>query len=97
MISAHLRKVLKGVVFTEKTSLSSHLYAFYVSMDSDKAKIKEVVEKLFAVSVKSVRTTIEKKPAKQTRRGSSHLVKAKKAYVTLQPDNVIDVENLESL
>lgn len=97
MISAHLRKVLKGVVFTEKTSLSSDLYAFYVSMDSDKAQIKEVVEKLFKVKVKSVRTTIEKKPVKQTRRGSARLSQAKKAYVTLHPDNVIDVETLESL
>lgn len=92
-----LRKVLNGIIVTEKSSFTADLYAFYVKMDADKLAIQKAVEQLFNVQVKSVRTLIEKKPVRMTRRGAVRLAKKKKAYVTVMPGNVIEVENLESL
>lgn len=97
MNNAQLRKVLKRVIITEKTSYTPDLYAFYVDMNATKLSVQKAVEELFGVKVKSVRTMIEKKPARQNRRGSVRLKKDKKAYITLFPENVIEVENLESL
>ena len=97
MNNSNLRKVLKSIIITEKTSYTEDLYAFYVDMSATKLSIQKAVEQLFNVKVKSVRTMIEKKPVRQTRRGAVRLKKDKKAYITLFPDNVIEVENLESL
>jgi large subunit ribosomal protein L23 len=91
------RKVLKSIIETEKTQTIPDFYAFYVSQDANKLSIKHAVENLFQVKVQTVRTLVEKKPVKMTRRGAVRITKQKKAYVTLQPDNVIDIENLESL
>lgn len=97
MNNALLRKVLNQLIVTEKSSYTPELYAFYVKMDADKRMIQKAVEQLFNVKVKSIRTLIEKKPSRMSRKGTVRLNRQKKAYVTLQPDNVIEVENLESV
>ena len=67
---------------------------FVVSRNSNKIQIKNAVEKMYGVSVKSVATTIIPGKAKQryTKKGVSKGVKSptKKAYVTLAKGETID-------
>jgi large subunit ribosomal protein L23 len=78
---------------TEKTTLASETGAvvFEVAIDSNKPSIKEAVESLFGVKVKAVNTTITKGKAKRFRGMLGKRKDVKKAYVTLEEGNTIDV------
>lgn len=97
MSSELSRKILNKLIVTEKTSLSPDQYVFYVKYDANKLSIKKAVEQIFQVKVQSVRTLIEKKPVRLTRRGSVRLAKQKKAYIKLYPDNILEVEDLDTI
>ena len=85
--------VIRKPIITEKTTLASENGAvvFEVAIDSNKPTIKEAVESLFDVKVKAVNTTITKGKAKRFRGMLGKRKDIKKAYVTLEEGNTIDV------
>ena len=85
--------VIKKPIITEKATMASESGAvvFQVAMDSTKVTIKEAVEAIFGVKVKAVNTTITKGKAKKFRGRPGVRSDKKKAYVTLEEGNSIDV------
>ena len=85
--------IVRRPVVTEKTTLASESGAvvFEVAMDADKPRIKEAVEALFDVKVKAVNTVIAKGKQKRFRGQIGRRKDVKKAYVTLEEGNTIDV------
>ena len=85
--------VIRKPIITEKTTRASENGAvvFEVAIDSNKPSIKEAVESLFDVKVKAVNTTITKGKSKRFRGMLGKRRDVKKAYVTLEEGNTIDV------
>ena len=85
--------VIRKPVITEKATMASESDAvvFEVAIDSNKPQIKEAVEALFGVKVKAVNTTITKGKQKRFRGQLGRRNDVKKAYVTLEEGNTIDV------
>ena len=85
--------VIRKPIITEKATMASENGAvvFEVSMDANKPMIKEAVETLFGVKVKAVNTTITKGKVKRFRGQLGKRKDVKKAYVTLEEGNTIDV------
>jgi len=85
--------VIRKPVITEKATMASENGAivFEVAIDSNKPQIKEAVEALFGVKVKAVNTTITKGKTKRFRGTIGKRKDVKKAYVTLEEGNTIDV------
>ena len=85
--------VIRKPIITEKTTMASENGAvvFEVAIDSNKPRIKEAVESLFDVKVKAVNTTITKGKSKRFRGMLGKRRDVKKAYVTLEEGNTIDV------
>jgi len=85
--------VIRKPIITEKTTMASENGAvvFEVAIDANKPSIKEAVEALFGVKVKAVNTTITKGKAKRFRGMLGKRKDVKKAYVTLEDGNTIDV------
>ena len=88
----HYDVIVKPVI-TEKATMASENGAvvFQVAMASTKPQIKEAVEAVFGVKVKAVNTTITKGKAKRFRGRAGERSDVKKAYVTLEEGNTIDV------
>ncbi len=85
--------VIRKPVVTEKATMASENGAvvFEVAIGSNKPQIKEAVEALFGVKVKAVNTTITKGKSKRFRGRLGKRADVKKAYVTLEEGNTIDV------
>ena len=85
--------VIRKPVITEKATMASEANAvvFEVAMDATKPKIKEAVESLFGVKVKAVNTLVTKGKTKRFRGIAGRRKDVKKAYVTLEDGNAIDV------
>ena len=85
--------VIRKPIITEKATMASEANAvvFEVKMDSTKPQIKEAVEAVFGVKVKAVNTTITKGKTKRFRGRPGVRSDRKKAYVTLEEGNTIDV------
>jgi len=85
--------VIRKPIITEKSTLASENGAvvFEVAIEANKPQIKEAVEGLFGVKVKAVNTTITKGKAKRFRGQMGKRKDVKKAYVTLEEGNTIDV------
>ena len=85
--------VIRQPIITEKTTMASENGAvvFEVAIDAAKPQIKEAIEALFGVKVKAVNTTISKGKAKRFRGQMGRRKDTKKAYVTLEEGNTIDV------
>ena len=90
---AALYDVIRKPIITEKSTMASEANAvvFEVSIDANKPLIKEAVETLFGVKVKAVNTTVTKGKVKRFRGVLGQRNKVKKAYVTLEEGNTIDV------
>jgi large subunit ribosomal protein L23 len=90
---AKLYDVIRKPIITEKATMASENGAvvFEVSIDANKPQIKEAVETLFGVKVKAVNTTITKGKVKRFRGQLGKRKDVKKAYVTLEEGNTIDV------
>ncbi|SPF77752.1 50S ribosomal protein L23 [Pseudoprimorskyibacter insulae] len=90
---AEMYDVIRKPIITEKTTLASENGAvvFEVAIDAAKPQIKEAVESLFNVKVKAVNTTITKGKVKRFRGQLGKRKDVKKAYVTLEEGNTIDV------
>ena len=85
--------VIVSPVITEKaTALSEqNKVVFKVRPDATKPQIKEAVEKLFDVKVKSVNTLVTKGKVKMFRGTRGQRSDVKKAVVTLQEGQAIDI------
>ena len=90
---AELYDVIRKPIITEKATMASENNAvvFEVSIDANKPQIKEAVESLFNVKVKAVNTTITKGKVKRFKGQLGKRKDVKKAYVTLEEGNTIDV------
>ncbi len=85
--------VIRKPIITEKATMTSEAngVVFEVAIDSNKPQIKEAVEALFGVKVKAVNTSITKGKSKRFRGKPGTRKDVKKAYVTLEEGNTIDV------
>jgi large subunit ribosomal protein L23 len=85
--------VIRKPIITENATMASENGAvvFEVAIDANKPGIKEAVETLFGVKVKAVNTTITKGKVKRFRGQLGKRKNVKKAYVTLEEGNTIDV------
>jgi len=90
---AEFYDVIRKPVITEKATMASENNAvvFEVAIDANKPQIKEAVEALFNVKVKAVNTTVTKGKVKRFRGMLGKRRDVKKAYVTLEEGNTIDV------
>ena len=90
---AELYDVIRKPIITEKATMASESGAvvFEVAIGANKPQIKEAVEGLFGVKVKAVNTTITKGKTKRFRGQLGKRKDVKKAYVTLEEGNTIDV------
>ena len=85
--------LIKKPIITEKATMASEHGAvvFQVAMDATKPQIKEAVEAVFGVKVKAVNTVIAKGKVKKFKGRPGERSDKKKAYVTLEEGNTIDV------
>lgn len=85
--------IIRRPIITEKATLASESNAvvFEVSKAASKPEIKEAVESVFGVKVKAVNTTITKGKVKKFKGRPGVRKDVKKAYVTLEEGNTIDV------
>lgn len=85
--------LIRKPIITEKATMASENGAvvFEVAMEANKPQIKQAVEELFGVKVKAVNTTITKGKHKRFRGRLGTRNDVKKAYVTLEEGNTIDV------
>jgi large subunit ribosomal protein L23 len=92
-VKADLYDVIRKPIVTEKATMASENGAvvFEVAIDSNKPLIKEAVEALFGVKVKAVNTVVTKGKQKRFRGILGKRRDVKKAYVTLEEGNTIDV------
>ena len=88
----HYDVIVKPII-TEKATMTSENngVVFQVAMDASKPQIKEAVEAVFGVKVKAVNTVVTKGKAKKFRGRAGERSDKKKAYVTLEEGNTIDV------
>jgi len=85
--------VIRQPIITEKATMVSENNAvvFEVAISANKPQIKEAVESLFNVKVKAVNTSITKGKVKRFKGQLGKRKDVKKAYVTLEEGNTIDV------
>jgi large subunit ribosomal protein L23 len=85
--------ILLSPVITEKATMASehNRFVFKVARTATKPQIKEAVEKLFDVKVKSVNTLIRKGKTKVFRGNLGSQSNTKRAIVTLEEGHRIDV------
>ena len=85
--------IIRRPLITEKATMASESGAvvFEVAPEATKPAIKEAIEGLFGVKVKAVNTSITKGKQKRFRGQLGRRKDVKKAYVTLEEGNTIDV------
>jgi large subunit ribosomal protein L23 len=85
--------VIRRPVITEKATMASENGAvvFEVDIAANKPAIKDAVENLFGVKVKAVNTVVTKGKQKRFKGVKGRRNDVKKAYVTLEEGNTIDV------
>jgi large subunit ribosomal protein L23 len=85
--------IIRSPVITEKATMASESsqVIFNVSRDASKPEIKAAVEQLFGVKVKAVNTLVRKGKKKAFRGIVSLQSDVKKAIVTLEDGQSIDV------
>ena len=85
--------VIRSPAITEKSTMASEQdkVVFNVARTATKAEIKAAVETLFKVKVKSVNTLVRKGKTKRFRGVLGHQSDFKRAIVTLQEGQSIDV------
>ena len=88
----HYDTILSPVITEKATLLSEHnKVVFRVALDSTKEDIATAVEELFKVKVVKVNTLIQKGKTKRFRGRLGHRSDMKKAIVTLEEGQSIDI------
>lgn len=92
-IAAWMYDIIRKPHITEKATMgSAHgQVTFQVPLSATKPSIKEAVETLFNVKVKGVNTLIQKGKNKRFRGGLGRRSDIKKAVITLEDGQTIDV------
>ncbi|MCC6625646.1 MAG: 50S ribosomal protein L23 [Deltaproteobacteria bacterium] len=93
-MATSIYQVLKRPLVTEKTNAlreTKNDYAFEVASDANKIEIRNAVQQLFGVKVKSVRTGIVRGKYRRTRKGIGQKPNWKKAVVTLHDGESIEL------
>ncbi|MEO1689076.1 MAG: 50S ribosomal protein L23 [Pseudomonadota bacterium] len=92
-VKPELYDVIRKPIITEKATMASehNAVAFEVAIDANKPQIKEAVEALFGVKVKAVNTSVLKGKVKTFRGRKGRRKDVKRAFVTLEDGNMIDV------
>ena len=85
-------EIVRSPLISEKATFVSqyNYYVFKVSKDSNKSEIKQAVQSLFKVEVKSVNTLIQKGKQKRFRGKIWKRSSIKKAFVKLAEGQTID-------
>ena len=85
-------EIIRSPLVSEKATFVSQFnyYVFKVSNDSSKLEIKQAVQNLFKVEVKSVNTLIQKGKQKRFRGKIGKRSAIKKAFVKLADGQTID-------
>jgi large subunit ribosomal protein L23 len=93
MREEELYDVIRAPLVTEKSTMASesNQVMFRVAMTATKPDIKEAVERLFNVKVVAVNTLIRKGKVKRFRGVKGHQSDFKKAIVTLDEGQTIDI------
>jgi large subunit ribosomal protein L23 len=94
MNAEHLYKVVLAPHVSEKATMAAernNQLVFQVAVSSTKPEIKKAIEKLFDVKVKSVQVLNVKGKVKRNRYGYVNKPSWKKAYVTLEAGQDIDL------
>ena len=86
-------EILKAPVITEKsqTEKANGKYTFKVDPRANKIEIKNAIEKIFNVKVTSIRTLNVKPKKRRVGRYSGMTNRAKKAIVTLEKGQTIEL------
>ena len=86
-------EVIKAPIVTEKSQAAKEegKYTFKVDPKATKLEIKEAVEKIFNVKVKAIRTINVKVKKRRVGRYTGLTNRSKKAIVTLQEGQTIDL------
>jgi large subunit ribosomal protein L23 len=86
-------EIIRGPVITEKATLASehNQVVFRVALDASKPEIKTAIEGLFRVKVKAVNTLRTNGKIKRVRGTIGRRPETKKAIVTLEEGQSIDV------
>lgn len=98
MNQERLYKVLLAPHVSEKATTMAekcNQVVFKVALDASKAEIKEAIQTLFKVDVKSVQVVNLKGKSKRTMRGVGKRSDIKKAYVRLADGQSIDFMEVE--
>ena len=88
------RSIVKQALITEKGTImreQRNQYFFEVARDANKLEIKQAVQTIFGVKVAEVRTMQMLGKVKRQGRFSGRRSSWKKAIVTLQPDQKIEL------
>jgi large subunit ribosomal protein L23 len=88
------RSIVRRALITEKGTVlreTRNQYHFEVAKDANKIEIKQAVEAIFSVKVSAVRTLQQRGKVKRQGRYSGRRSDWKKAIVTLQPDQKIEL------
>lgn len=85
--------ILRPVITEKAVALreSDHRYVFHVEAKASKPSIRKAVEELFKVNVLEVRTLIQHGRFRRVGRGRARIPNWKKAIVTLQEGQKIDL------
>ena len=85
--------IILSPVITEKSTTASEAnqVIFKVARGATKPEIKQAVEQLFSVKVKAVNTLVRKGKVKRFRGRPAQLSDVKRAYVTLEEGQRLDV------
>ena len=88
-----MKDIIIAPVITEKSQIAigNNVYTFKVSKDANKTQIKQAIEEAFGVKVKEVRTLNTKAKDKRVGRYTGKTKTYKKAIVTLQDGNAIEI------
>jgi len=87
------KTIIRSPVITEKSTTASQFnqFVFNVDIRSNSKEIKVAIEKLFKVKVKKVNTLITTGKVKKFKGSTGRRVAKKKAIVTLEQGNSIDM------
>ena len=88
------RSIVRRALITEKGTVlreQRNQYHFEVARDANKIEIKQAIEAIFSVKVGSVRTQQLRGKVKRQGRSVGRRSDWKKAIVTLQPDQKIEL------
>lgn len=93
MSKEHFYDIIRSPAVTEKGTLVSehNQVVFNVARTATKPEIKKAVEGLFGVKVKAVNTLVRKGRQRRFRGQAATLSDVKKAYVTLEEGQRLDV------